>query len=128
MKILISSTHLGRCRKRIPQPFAIQTIQTIDEAQLTAHKIHLSFFKQFSRLPNRFSNEQQPTWHDLKPIEALALKLGYCFIGLALLLGAPILNVVQYIDSGGVLGFDGEVLFIAEDGLIHGREIDDGDR
>lgn len=68
------------------------------------------------------------TGHDLEAIEAAALVISDGLVGHLLLLGAPALNVVQDVDSGRALRLDSAVLIVAKDGLVHGDEIDDGDR
>lgn len=68
------------------------------------------------------------TGHNLEAIEALALEIGNNFVSLLLLLGTPTLDVMQNVNSGRTLGFDGEVLLFTEYGLVHCLEIDDGDR
>ena len=70
---------------------------------------------------NRFNSR---TWHDLQAIESLALEIGDGLVRLALLIGAPILDLVQDIDSGGTLGLDPEILVVAEHRSVHRREID----
>lgn len=63
----------------------------------------------------------------MEAIKALAFKISDNLIGLALLIGAPILNMVQNIDPGGVFRFNSCVLVFSEDGLVHCGEIDDRD-
>lgn len=67
------------------------------------------------------------TGHDLEAIEALALVIGDGLVGLELLLGAPVLNVVQDVNPGRVLSLHPPELVFAEHGLVHCGEIDGGD-
>lgn len=53
--------------------------------------------------------------------------MGDGVVGVALLLGRPLLDVLQYVDSRGALGLDPPVLVVAEHRPVHGGEIDDGD-
>lgn len=82
-------------------------------------------FSENKQKPEEPTNQQNSrTWHDLEAIESLALEIGDGFDRLSLLLGAPILDLVQDIDSRGILGLDPKVLFVAEHRSVHRREID----
>lgn len=67
------------------------------------------------------------TGHDLEFIESVFFETGDGVIGLALLMRRPVVDEVQDVDSGGVWGFDAVILVVAEDGFVHGDEIDNGD-
>lgn len=59
--------------------------------------------------------------------KSLALEISDGVIGLLLLVLRPSVDMRQDVDTGGALGFDAAVLIVAEDGTVHGGEIDDGD-
>lgn len=67
------------------------------------------------------------TGHNSEAIKSLALEIGDDFVRPALLIGSPILNNVQNIDSRWVLSSDSIMLVVAKHGFIHSGEIDDGD-
>ena len=72
-------------------------------------------------------NHSFHTRHDLKAIETLALENGDGFVRLLLLLGAPILDLVQDIDPGRILRPNFEILVLTENSSVHCREIDGRD-
>lgn len=82
----------------------------------------------FSANKSNPEHRNSHTRHDLKAIKSLSLVISYSLVSLPLLLGAPILNLLQYIDPRRVLRLNPPVLVRTEHRSIHCREIDRRDR
>ena len=74
----------------------------------------------------RFPSNQELTRHDLEAIKALFFEISNNLISFSLLIGTPILNVMQNINPRRVFSFDPLVLVVSEDSLVHCSEVDDG--